>query len=63
MIYESCYEMQGLLVAFKGKSNYKALQPCIETNPTYMYPISQKIVKILSENIRTKKCSSDYNQK
>lgn len=63
MIYESCYEMQGLLVAFKGKSNYKALQPCIETNPTYMYPIGHKIVTILSKNYTGKKCSLEFIEK
>ena len=63
VIYESCYEMEGLIMAFNGKTNYKSLQPCIMANPTYMYPLSFEYTNILKEELATKNCNYEYLQK
>ena len=63
MIYESCYEMKGLILAFNERTTYKDLQPCIETNPTLMYPISNKMVDSLMRENKDRKCSRDFLDK
>ena len=55
--------MQGLLMAFYGKTSYKDLQPCIEANPTLKYPISQNILNHLKDTYKKKKCSLEYDER
>ena len=63
MIYESCYEMKALILSFNGRTSYKDLQPCIETNPTHMYPISHKVVKSLMFDQKKTTCSLEFLEK
>ena len=62
-IFESCYEMRGLIMALNQRTTYKDLQPCIETNPTHMYPISHKIANSLMSEQKIGKCSHEFIEK
>ena len=55
--------MQGLLLAFNGKTSFDDLQPCIETNPTKKYPISKKIAKYLLEHFRKKNVDQEFRER
>ena len=52
--------MQGLLMAFNGKTSFDDLQPCIETNPTKKYPISHKMVRYLKEYFKKKRVKLEF---
>ena len=55
--------MEGLIMAFKGKTNYKSLQPCIMANPTYMYPLNFEYTSLLKEALESKIGINKYIQK
>ena len=50
-------------MAFNHRTTYKDLQPCIETNPTHMYPLSHEMVNSLMREQKNGKCSQEFTEK